>query len=237
VSLYTSYSLSHIPRAGEQLASLATLTVTQRALEPEKFTNKEIGAKWDANSNLSLSASVYELTRNNVAVSNQAVLGTYILLDGQRTKGVELGVSGNITKSWSVLGGYAYQDGKVISNSGTASQEGAQVNARLANLPKNTFSLWNRYDFSPALGFGLGVIKQTNYLAANENKAQPATNVTVPGFTRVDGAVFYRVNKSVRLQLNVENLFDKEYFQFAHSNTNITPGAPRTARVTMIASF
>lgn len=135
------------------------------------------------------------------------------------------------------MGGYAYQDGKVISNSSNAARDGAQVDARLANLPKNTFSLWNRYDFTPALGFALGVIKQTNYLAAVENKATPTSNVTVPGFTRVDGAVFYKVNKSVRVQLNVENLFDKKYFQFAHNNNNITPGSPRTARVSMIANF
>lgn len=234
VSLYTSYSLSHVPRAGEQLTSL---TLTNQALEPEKFKNKEIGAKWDVSPDLSLSAAVYELTRNNVAVPAANNPTTSILIDGQRTKGVELAVAGNITKAWSVMGGYAYQDGKVISNSSNAARDGAQVDARLANLPKNTFSLWNRYDFTPALGFGLGVIKQTNYLAAVENKATPTSNVTVPGFTRVDGAVFYKVNKSVRVQLNVENLFDKKYFQFAHNNNNITPGSPRTARVSMIANF
>lgn len=230
VSLYGSYSLSHVPRAGEQLASL---TLTNQALDPEKFINKEIGAKWDVHPDLSLSAAVYELTRSNVAITDPADPTASILVDGQRTKGVELGVSGNITKSWSVFGGYAYQDGKITSNQSATIREGA----RLANLPKNTFSLWNRYNFTRAWGAGLGVINQSSYLAGLENTAPPASNVRVPGFTRVDAAVYYKVSKSVRMQLNLENLFDKKYYQFAHSNNNITPGSPRAARISMIASF
>ena len=50
VSLYTSYSLAYVPRAGEQLASL---TLSNEALEPEQFTNYEVGAKWDVRPTLS----------------------------------------------------------------------------------------------------------------------------------------------------------------------------------------
>lgn len=230
LSLYTSYSLSYVPRAGEQLSSL---NLNNESLDPEKFVNKEIGAKWDVRPDLSFSAAVYELTRKNVAVADPNDPTVSTLVDGQRTKGFELGVSGNITRAWSVFGGYAYQDGEVTSNQSATIRDGA----RLANLPKNTFSLWNRYDFSPQWGFGLGVIKQSSYLAGLENTVAPASNVNVPGFTRVDGAVYYKVNNSVRVQLNVQNIFDKEYYQFANSNNNITPGSPRSARVSMVASF
>lgn len=207
--------------------------MTNQALDPEKFINKEIGAKWDVHPDLSLSAAVYELTRSNVAITDPANPTASILVDGQRTKGFELGVSGNITRAWSMFGGYAYQDGKITSTQSATIREGA----RLANLPKNTFSLWNRYNFTPAWGIGLGVINQSSYLAGLENTASPASNVRVPGFTRVDGAVYYKVSKSVRMQLNLEKVFDKAYYQFAHSNNNITPGSPRAARISMIASF
>lgn len=230
LSLYASYSLSYVPRAGEQLSSLS---LTNQALDPEKFTNKEIGAKWDVQPNLSLTAAIYELTRNKVAITDPNNPTASILVDGQRTKGFELGASGKITKAWSIMGGYAYQDGEIISDQSATIRKGA----RLANLPKNTFSLWNRYDFTPAWGVGVGVIKQSSLLAGVENKTTPSSNVTLPGFTRVDGAVFYTVNKSTRIQLNVENLFDKKYFLYANSNNNITPGSPRAARVSLIASF
>ena len=44
LSIYGSYSLTYLPRAGEQLASLS---LTNQALDPEEFRNYEVGAKWD----------------------------------------------------------------------------------------------------------------------------------------------------------------------------------------------
>jgi outer membrane receptor protein involved in Fe transport len=44
VSLYASYSRSYLPQSGDQFTSL---DLTSQALEPEKFDNYEIGAKWE----------------------------------------------------------------------------------------------------------------------------------------------------------------------------------------------
>ena len=49
--------------------------------------------------------------------------------------------------------------------------------------------------------------------------------VTLPGYTRADGAVFFSISEKVRLQANVENLFNKRYFINADSNTNISPAS------------
>ena len=61
--------------------------------------------------------------------------------------------------------------------------------------------------------------------------------MTLPDYTRVDAAVYFNINDRLRAQLNVENLLDEEYFAFANSNTNITPGSPVAARVSFTASF
>jgi catecholate siderophore receptor len=50
-------------------------------------------------------------------------------------------------------------------------------------------------------------------------------------------AVFYSITERIRLQANVENLFDKKYFVNADSNTNISPGHPRAVRVGLTARF
>ena len=65
VSIYASYSMSYLPRAGEQLSSLSA---TNQAFDPEEFTNYELGAKWDIRPTLSLTAAVYQLDRSNVVV-------------------------------------------------------------------------------------------------------------------------------------------------------------------------
>lgn len=60
---------------------------------------------------------------------------------------------------------------------------------------------------------------------------------TLPSFVRFDAAVFYRFNDNWSAQLNVENVFNKEYYATAHSNDNITPGSPTALRLGVTAKF
>ena len=98
-------------------------------------------------------------------------------------------------------------------------------------VPTHTYSLWNRYDITYNWGVGLGIIAQDRYYAAADNTVQ------VPGFTRVDGAIFWRLNKFVRAQLNVENIFGAKYYPSADGNNNITIGSPRAARFVLTTNF
>ena len=224
ISLYGSYSMSYLPRAGEQLSSL---TLTNRSLDPEVFKNREIGLKWDFRPDLAFTAAAYRLDRSNVAIADPADATKSILVAGQQAKGVELGVTGRITQRWSVAGGYAYQDGRIKTTQSATILAGA----RLAQLPRHTFSLWHRYDVNQNWGVGLGVIYRDEIYAAADN------TVKLPGFIRFDAAVFHRFGPKVRAQLNLENVFDRSYFATANSNTNITPGSPRAIRVSVTTGF
>ena len=59
----------------------------------------------------------------------------------------------------------------------------------------------------------------------------------LPGFVRVDGAIYATINKTWRAQLNVENIFNKGYWASADGNNNLSPGQPRTFRLSATASF
>lgn len=224
VSLYASYSVAYVPRAGEQLASL---TATNAAFDPEKFTNAEIGLKWDLTPRLAATAAVYRLDRSNVVVPDPSDATRSILVKGQRVEGLELGLSGQITDNWRVIAGYAWQDGEVLQTQSATVRAGAS----LAQLPRNSFSLWNRYDLSPRWGFGLGALYRSPIFAAADNL------VELPGFTRYDGALFFRINENLDTQLNIENLLDRKYYASAHNNNNITPGSPRAFRLSLNARF
>ena len=147
VSLYGSYSLTYLPRAGEQLSSLS---LTNQALDPEEFRNYEVGAKWDVVPSFSFTAALYRLDRGNVIVPDPTDPAISILVDAQRTKGLEIGVNGYVTPAWSVAGGYAYQDGEITRSISATAQAGAV----LAQLPKHSISLWNKYDFTAAVRGG-----------------------------------------------------------------------------------
>ena len=47
----------------------------------------------------------------------------------------------------------------------------------------------------------------------------------------------FQLLKRWRLQANVENLFNAKYYLNADSNTNITPGSPRSLRIGLTARF
>jgi catecholate siderophore receptor len=229
LSLYASYSQSFVPRAGDQLTSLTTSTAS---LTPEKFINHEVGAKFDLNPDLSLTAAVYKLERENIAITDPTPgVNNQILVDGQETKGIELGVSGKVTDNWSIFGGYAFQDAEITKDQAKAF---ISSGAALAQTPRNTFSLWNRYDFNDTWGAAIGVISRSDMYAAVPTST---TSTILPGYTRVDAAVYGKLDKNLRLQLNLENLTNKEYALSAHNNNNIVPGSPLTARATLIYNF
>ncbi len=224
VSIYANYSLAYQPRAGEQLSSLS---LSNQALDPEQFESFEVGAKWDVNGFLSATAALYRLDRSNVAITDPADPTRSILIDGQRTEGFELGVTGELTDAWQIVGGYAHQDGEVLRNLSATTLAGA----RLAQLPEHSISLWNRYSLTSHWSFGIGSIYRSESFTSTDNL------VRLPGYARFDGAVFFSVNDNLQVQLNIENLFDKQYFPNAHSNNNITPGSPLAVRLGLTARF
>ena len=224
LSLYASASQSFLPRAGEQLASL---TPANAVFEPERFRNLELGAKWEVSPGLAASAALYRLVRSNVAVTDPDDVLRAILVDGQRSEGLELDINGRISGAWSIAGGYALQHAVLAATQSASAQDGAQV----AHVPRHSLSLWNRYDFSPVWGVALGLIARSAVWASTSN------TVALPGFARLDGAVYFKPNPSFQLQLNLENLFDQHYYASAHSNDNIAPGSPRALRMTAAWKF
>jgi len=59
----------------------------------------------------------------------------------------------------------------------------------------------------------------------------------LPSFTRWDGAVFARLTRRLRAQVNVENLLDEHYYASSNGNNNITPGSPRAVHVSPTTQF
>jgi catecholate siderophore receptor len=218
-SFYGSYSVSYLPSSGDQFSSL---TATSQTLEPEQFTNVEIGAKWDVRPSLSFTAAIYQLDRENTTAPDPNDPTRVVQTGSQRARGIEAGVAGEIAPWWHVVAGAAWQRAKIESATSSA-----PAGANVPLVPEQTFSLWNRLRLHRAVSAGLGLIYQDDMYAAIDNR------VTLPGFTRLDGAVFVRVNRFADVQVNMENVLDTHYFATSHGNNNIIPGAPRLLRVSL----
>jgi catecholate siderophore receptor len=61
--------------------------------------------------------------------------------------------------------------------------------------------------------------------------------VTLPAYTDADAALYLTLGRNVRAQAFVENLFDTEYYETAHSNNNISPGSSRAFRLSLMTGF
>jgi catecholate siderophore receptor len=223
ISIYASYNKSFLPRSGDQFL---TLSLTSQALAPEEFKNLEVGIKWDIVESLSFTASAFDLERENGVTIDPNNVDRTILI-GTETRGVELQLVGNITDSWSLNLGYSNFDAEELGRI----VDGESANRTLSQVPENMFSAWSRYDYSEKLGFGAGVTYQSSQFANIDNQ------VELPSYARFDMAVYYALNSTTDIQLNIENLFDREYFPAAHNNNNISTGEPVNARISISHSF
>ena len=219
LSLYASYSRSYLPQSGDQFSSLTSVTAD---LKPERFDNYEVGAKWEILDGLLATAALYQLDRSNTRATDPNDPTRTVLTGAQRSKGLELGLERSVTSRWLVSAGYALQKAE-ISKTTTAAPKGREVPL----VPRHSFSLWNRYDFTPAIGAGLGLIARSKSYATISNA------VKLPGYARVDAALFCRMPWGVETQVNVENLLGAHYFPTANADNNIAPGAPRTVKATV----
>jgi catecholate siderophore receptor len=145
-----------------------------------------------------------------------------VLTGAQRSRGLELGLERSLTSRWLVSAGYALQKAEITKTT-SAAPKGREVPL----VPRHSFSLWNRYDFNPAFGAGLGLIARSKSYATISNA------VKLPGYARLDAALFYRLPHGVEAQVNVENLLGARYFPTANADNNISPGAPRSVKATV----
>lgn len=230
-SIYLSYGTSSTPPGNDGGDGVDGLTVAIQNLKPQDSKNFELGTKWEILARkLSISGAVFSSKMNNARVTN--VDGTTANIGKKSVRGVELGVSGALSANWQVFGGYTWLDAELEDNCfvnlGTSAAPNyvtCKGNAFPAT-PKQSASLWTSYTVMPGLVIGGGVNAVSKVWSNVQNTK------FVPGYTRVDAMASYDVNKNISLQLNLQNLTDKLYYDKVGSNHYAGVGVGRTAILT-----
>ncbi|TIX52095.1 TonB-dependent siderophore receptor [Alteraurantiacibacter aquimixticola] len=217
VSIYASWSETFLPQSGDQFT---VLNATSASLEPETFENLEAGVKWSIQPELFLTAAIFRLTRDNTQAPDSANPGLVVALGESQVDGFEIGLAGELAPNLNVSLGYAYLDGEI-----TQTTTSAVAGTPLQQVPEHHVTAWARYDVTERFGIGAGVVHMSDQFASS------STNVVLPSYTRVDAALYFDVSEQVSLQLNVENLFDEEYYPSAHGDNNIQPAEPLNASI------
>ena len=232
VSLYASYSTSSNP-SGEQIdgngiAYDGLAAVTQN-LEPERNENMEVGVKGELfNGEMLLTGALFQITKQNAR--EQTTPGVYELVGKLRSRGVELGVSGNLGDKVQLFGGYTYTDAKLV-NSVNAANEGRPF----ANIPKHSASLLATYAVTDRFEIGGQVYHQSKIYGGS----QVAGTAFVPSYTRFDAVARWQMREGLEARVNVLNLTDKLYYDAIYRSGSpfayVAPG--RSATLSLTASF
>jgi iron complex outermembrane receptor protein len=216
VAIYANTARSFKPNTGASRQGAG--------FRPEEGKSYELGVKWQAlDQQLSVDAAIYQIDKRNV-LTDDPVESTFKVAAGEvRSRGFDLNIAGNLTPQWRVTGGYAYVDAEVTKDNVLRS------GTRLANVPKNSFSLLNVYEFQDGALKGLGLGVGGKYVDQRAGQTQNPS-FAMDGYTVVDLLGYYKLNDRIRLNLDLKNLFDRDYEEGSFGTAYAYPGAPRTVQ-------
>ncbi|SDO88345.1 iron complex outermembrane recepter protein [Lutimaribacter pacificus] len=179
--------------------------------QPERGEQYEIGLKYQPESiNALFTASLYDLTKKNVVVPVVLPSGAIErqTIGESRVRGLELEARMELAEGLTLFGGYSYQ----MSDFVRGDVRGVTVDGnQFASVPNHLASLWLNYDLPStgtlgdmSVGIGLRYVGPYYYNVYNDNGKSPDQ-------LYVDASFSYEFAESTALNINVSNLFDKQY--------------------------
>ncbi len=203
-------------------------------LDPLLGKSLEAGAKSELfNGKLNASVAVFRVKQDNFAVADagQLVPGTrvqaYTAIDGARTTGYEIELSGELARGWSASIGWTQfraedADGKAVNTV----------------HPHKMLKLYTKYRLAGAwskLSVGGGVNWEgRSYTTLTDPRSGASFGIDQPAYAVASLMARYEISPQLALQVNLNNAFDKKYY----SNQldvfqNLLYGAPRNVLATL----
>ena len=222
LSLYGNYSRSFKPND--------VVDKNSRTFQPEEGRSYEIGAKYDPLPGLNINVALFDIVKKNVVTTVDEVSEAAGKVGSQ---GLELDITGRLADRWDLIGTYAYTHTEILDD---PKDEGH----RLPDAPKHTASLYLSHHLNVPAEFGAwhagAGARYVGERAANKANDLWLSSYTVAdAFLRWESPVF---GHKTSLQLNVDNLFDKQYYPSSTgSPVQVNVGEPRTARLSASVTF
>ncbi|MDB5415249.1 MAG: hypothetical protein JWR10_3584 [Rubritepida sp.] len=222
LSFYAGFARSFTPQNGADAIG--------NRFNPETGQQFEIGTRYDLiPDRLSANLALYNIRRKNVLAADPNDSTFNIQTGEQRSRGVELDITGQVLPNWRVIASAAYTDAEVTQDTTFA------VGHRLTGVPLWSGSLWSTFQFGqgPLTGLTVGA----GAYMASRRTGDLNNSFRVAGYTRIDAMASYPLTNNLHLQLNIRNLFDADYIEAPRSRNENYPGAPMTAIATIRAAF
>ncbi|MFT8808713.1 TonB-dependent receptor [Gluconobacter sp.] len=226
--VYFNWAQSTTPLGLYVTNSSEPLKSSTEGFKPERSSLYELGAKYNAfHGRMGFTASVFRLEKGNSLQTDQNG-DVSSSSDRQRNQGVELSVSGEILKNWTMIGTYAFYDAKTVG--GVA----ADVGKRIQYAPKNSATIWSTYTIAPNkpynLTFGGGLTWREGVWLDAANTAR------VPATVEWDAMISHNITKRWRVAMNGYNLDNRLNYGSLFSN-RATPSIGRSFLFNLSAAY
>jgi iron complex outermembrane recepter protein len=229
-TVYANTGNSFRPNNGSDVAA--------RPFAPEKGRAWELGVKGEtANRQLGGTLALFNITKRNVLTADPLNAGFSATAGQIQSRGFDADVAGQLTRQWRVNASLSYIDAKVRQDNTL------QVGGPLLNIPKVNASVLLVYEnMAGAVRYGVGggLTYSGKRLGESYTQAQAAAGTArfeLPAYTVAKFIAYARLNQTWRVSLDVDNLFDKTYYNNSFQRTWVQPGAPRTATFSVQAKF
>ncbi|WP_157268997.1 TonB-dependent siderophore receptor [Azohydromonas aeria] len=215
-TLYANAGRSFRPNAGSD--------ATGAAFEPERGRALELGAKWEsADQRLGATVALFDIRKRNVLVTDPLNAGFSVAAGEVRSRGLEGDLAGQLGTHWRVNASLVLNDAQVVGGS------------RLLNVPRVNGSVLAVYEDQTGSGqrWGLG----GGVTHVGDRLGESGSSFELPAYTTAKLVGYWRLTPTVRLSLDVDNLFDRTYYASSFYETWVTPGTARSVTVGLQAKF
>jgi iron complex outermembrane receptor protein len=213
VAAYANYARSFKPQWNSTDAAGSPV-------DPEEGENYETGLKYSlCDGRLTGMASVFHLTRENVATANLATPDPFDadVSGEQRSRGFEFETAAEPVDGLEITGAYTFIDAEVTKDSTLA--EGTP----LQGVPEHAVSAWVKYTVQEGTFEGFGVGLGGRYYSSQSG--DQSHSFELPSYGLLDAALYYE-QESYTVQVNFNNILDKRHFVGSFSDLYVLPGKP-----------
>ena len=218
LSLYASAAKGFRPNSG--------ISLDNQAFPAESSRAYEVGAKIDSlDGKLSTTVALYRITKENVLTLDVRNTDFSIPAGEVASKGVEVDMAGDIARDVRLSLAYAYTDAVV-----TQGDNAILTGSRFPNVPKHSATVLLTPRFK--LGSGIAMLGGgLSYVGERLGDVAASSSFVLPSYTTARLVASYAPDTRLRFALNVDNLFDKQYYASSYSAVWVTPGMTRTVRL------
>lgn len=202
-------------------------------LKPTTAEQYEAGLKFQPPGSSDLySIAIFDLTQKDVATRDPNIgTATFLPAGKVHSQGVELEARNQLTPRLSTIAGYTWNRLRFAD-----SKDGTDNNTPQLT-PDQMASLWAHYQFNFGISAGAGVRYIGKQWADDANTERLPSTTLIDAMIRADLGAWTSSLKGAYLQVNANNLTDREYLSGCYGTNNCYWGAERSVVATVGYDF